>query len=966
MRPSRAAVAGLLSVALLLAAAPVLASDAVQVRVVSDEGRRIVLEFALLDYRLDPVSIDGQTFVVPAIPGEAVSLEEGAPALPHVARSVIIPGGAEWKATVLASSSSEIRAAVAPSKGNLSRRIDPATVPYRFGDAYRRAGFYPGVQAVPQPPYVLRDFTGLAVHFHPFQYDPATGTLRVIDRMTVELTPAAPIPVTGSGESAAPRARVRAFDTLYRSHFLNYPAAGATRYPVLDEKGEILVIAHDPWIPNLAPYADHKAGLGFAVSVVGVSTIGNDATSIRNYIKSVYSSRDLAFVLLVGDAAQVATTIRVVGSENGACDACYGKVAGSDSYPDVLVGRFSAGTADEVDTQVARTITYETTPATTQDWFKRGVGIASDQGAGSGDESQSDQEHIEQIRGWLLGDGYTQVDRLYDPGATDAQVAAALNAGRGIVNYTGHGSATSWGTTGFNNDDVNALANEDRLPFVVSVACNNGEFHHYTACFGEAWLRARRDGVATGAVATYMSSVSQSWAPPMEAQDEFNLLLTDPARPYASFGALAFAGSASMIDAYGGGGIEMSDTWIVFGDPSVQVVGVPVPIHGLKVTPLDGLSAAGDVGGPFAPTSRSYTLENLDPNPIDYDVTAGAPWIAVSAGRGSLLPGGTATVLVSLGGEAGNLDIGTHSAAVNFTNLTDHSGDTARWVTLKASGEVNARAWTMDANPGWSVQGEWQYGQPLGQGGGMTGNPDPTAGATGVNVYGVALGGNFATRVGGPYYLTAGPIDLSGVTGGVLKFQRWLNILGSPYVSATVEISNDGAHWTTLWSAAQQVSDNAWKPVSLDIAAIADGRPAVWFRWGYAVLRALAVGTSGWNIDDVEIWGQPASARIALTVTKDWLEWDALAGVAAYDVVRGSTASLCTTGGDFAVATEGCLADDVPAAPLHFTGVPPAGDALWLLVRGGGNASSLTYGDVAHGQVASRDPGIAASAAPCP
>jgi gingipain R len=234
MRPSRAAAAGLLSVALLLAAAPVLASDAVQVRVVSDEGRRIVLEFALLDYRLDPVSIDGQAFVVPAIPGEAVSLEEGAPALPHVARSVIIPGGAEWKATVLASSSSEIRAAVAPSKGNLSRRIDPATVPYRFGDAYRRAGFYPGVQAVPQPPYVLRDFTGLAVHFHPFQYDPATGTLRVIDRMTVELTPAAPIPVSGSGESASPRARVRAFDTLYRAHFLNYPAAGATRYPVLD------------------------------------------------------------------------------------------------------------------------------------------------------------------------------------------------------------------------------------------------------------------------------------------------------------------------------------------------------------------------------------------------------------------------------------------------------------------------------------------------------------------------------------------------------------------------------------------------------------------------------------------------------------------------------------------------------------------------------------------------------------
>ena len=492
MHRSRVIAAGLLLVALLLAVAPTVAADAVQVRVVSDEGRRIVLEFALLEYRLDPVSIDGQAFVVPAIPGEAVSLEEGAPALPHVARSVIIPGGPVWQAKVLSSSSSEIRAAVAPSKGNLSRRIDPATVPYRFGDVYRRAGFYPGVQAVPQPPYVLRDFAGLAVHFHPFQYDPASETLRVVDRMTVELTPAAPIPVMGNGASAPTRARVRAFDTLYRSHFLNYPAADATRYPVLDEEGEILVIAHDPWIPNLAPYADHKAGLGFSVSVVGVSTIGNDATSIRNYIKNVYASRDLAFVLLVGDAAQVATTIRVVGSENGACDACYGKVAGSDGYPDVLVGRFSAATAADVDTQVDRTLAYETLPAATQAWFKRAVGIASAEGDGIGDENQSDQQHMDQIRGWLLGDGYTLVDRIYDPGATDTQVTSALNAGRGVVNYTGHGWSAGWGTTGFDDADVNALANGGMLPFVVSVACNNGEFHHYAACFGEAWLRAQQ------------------------------------------------------------------------------------------------------------------------------------------------------------------------------------------------------------------------------------------------------------------------------------------------------------------------------------------------------------------------------------------------------------------------------------------------------------------------------------------
>ncbi|MCU0252909.1 MAG: C25 family cysteine peptidase [Acidobacteria bacterium] len=965
MRPSRVAVGCVLCFALLLSLAPASAADAVRVGVLADEGRRLVLEFELLDHRLEPVVIDGREYVVPVIPGEAVALEAGAPALPLVARSVIIPGGAQWQAKVLDSSFREITAAVAPSKGNLSRRVDPATVPYRFGEAYGRAGFYPGVEALVQPPYVLRDFTGLTVHFLPFQYDPARQTLRVVERMTVELTPAAPIPVTAGEHGASGRTPVRAFEPLYRAHFLNY-GAHAARYPALDEEGEILVIAHDEWIPNLDPLVGHKADLGFTISVVGVSTIGNNATAIKNYVQSVYDSRNLAFVLLVGDAAQVATTIRAVGGENGACDACYGKLAGTDGYPDVMVGRFSAGTAAEVDTQVERTIDYETQPATTQAWFKRAVGIASAEGDGIGDEGQSDRQHQDQIRNWLLGDGYTLVDRIYDPGATDAQVSGALNAGRGLVNYVGHGSATSWGTTGFNNDDVNALANDGTLPFVFSVACNNGEFHHFAACFGEAWLRAQQAGQPTGAVAAYMSSVSQSWAPPMEAQDEFNLLLTDPTRPYASFGTLAFAASASMIDAYGSGGVEMSDTWIVFGDPSVQIVGVPQPVHGLKVTPPEGLHASGDVGGPFAPASRSFTLENLDPTPIDYQVTAEAPWIVISTGRGTLASGQSAGVLVSLGPEAGNLDIGTHSAVVNFTNLSDHAGDTTRWVTLKVSGEVGASAWTLDTNPGWSTQGEWQFGPPQGKGGGMTGNPDPSSAATGTNVYGVNLAGNFSAQQGGPYYLTLGPVDLSGVSGGLLRFRRWLNVLGPPYVAATVDVSNNGTSWTNLWSASQQVSDDAWRTISLDISAVADGRPQVWIRWGYQVLRTIAVATSGWNVDDIEIWGQPSSAKIALSVATDRLDWSALSGVSAYDVVQGSTASLAATGGDFAVATQSCVANDLPAVTLPFTALPAAGDALWLLVRGGGAGSALTYGDLAPGQVAPRDPGIAASASACP
>jgi hypothetical protein len=198
-----------------------------------------------------------------------------------------------------------------------------------------------------------------------------------------------------------------------------------------------------------------------------------------------------------------------------------------------------------------------------------------------GDDGEYDYQHIRNIRTLLLNFTYTNVDEFYggsqggndSPGEpTTTMVSNALNSGRSILNYCGHGSPTSWGTSGFSNSNVNSLTNDNMLPFITSVACNNGEFDD-TTCFGEAWLRATHNGQPTGAIGVYMSSISQSWDPPMEAQDEFNNILVGK---YANntkttFGGLCYNGAMSMIDNYGQDGIAMADTWIVFGDPSVQV-----------------------------------------------------------------------------------------------------------------------------------------------------------------------------------------------------------------------------------------------------------------------------------------------------------------------------------------------------------------------------------------------------------
>ncbi len=546
------------------------AAESVDVRVTADGPQGTVVDFQYGEFTRTQVSIDGLPYSAIRLPGEAVTKEVGAPAVPLVARSVIIPDDRHMGVRVTGGEYYEIGDFdLVPSKGFILRTVDPADVPWTFGESYRADSFYPGELAVGGEPYIMRDHRGMVVTTYPFQYNPVKRILRVYTSMTVEVVPEGRSSVNVP-DRRQERALSRAFHDLYDARFINYNMNG--RYDPLDEEGELLIIVHDDWNANVQPLAMHKQSLGINTTVVNVSEIGNNSNSIKNYIQDMYDSSDLAFVLLVGDAAQVATP----QASGGASDPSYAKLAGSDNYPEIMVGRFSAQSEADVDTQVERTVEYEQNMCVEEDWYWRGTGVASNQGPG--DDGEYDNEHIDNIRNDLLAYGYTEVDQIYDPGASATQVTNALNAGRGWINYCGHGGPTGWGTTGFSNSNVNALQNDNMLPTNFTVACNCGEFDSYT-CFAEAWLRATNGGEPTGAIAAYMSSISQSWDPPMEAQDECNLLYV--AEAYHCYATLCYAGSCSMMDEYGSGGVDMFNTWIYFGDPSLHLnVVAPDEIRG--------------------------------------------------------------------------------------------------------------------------------------------------------------------------------------------------------------------------------------------------------------------------------------------------------------------------------------------------------------------------------------------------
>jgi N-acetylneuraminic acid mutarotase len=85
-----------------------------------------------------------------------------------------------------------------------------------------------------------------------------------------------------------------------------------------------------------------------------------------------------------------------------------------------------------------------------------------------------------------------------------------------------------------------------------------------------------------------------------------------------------------------------------------------------------------------------------------------------------------------------------------------------------------------------------------------------------------------------------------------------------------------------------------------------------------------------------------------------------------YDVVRGSLTALRSSGGNFALATTTCVANDLSGSSSVDSTTPAPGEVLWYVERPARPGESGTYDSGSSEQVASRDAGILASGNGCP
>ncbi len=528
-------------------------------KITAQSDENILLQFTLPEWSLKNTDAKGlKNAAIVDVANSGVTLEEGHPELPLYSAS-LSANLTEPIVTIINKEYTDFNdVVIAPSPG-MGERDKDNRKRKAFDEVYEMDAFYPKDILSSVQSFSFRSASGISLAVVPFQYNPVKKILRVYHSLEVKVEGEQSIKSTVANSG-------RDFERLYNRLVLNPEPVEAKGYTA----PQMLVLSPEGFHDALKPYLSWKNQKGINAVWANSDKFGS-TEEIYNYVKSQYFDNGLMFLVLVGDA-DIIPTFTV---ENGYSDMMYGYVEGDDHFPDVFVGRISADNATDVRFQVERFLAYEKTPYTGKDWFSRAVGIASKGGPGHNDEM--DYDHIRNLQSRLSEYTYRETPEYFDgsQGGSDASgdvltedIIDAINTGAGAVFYAGHADEQRWFTSAFGTEYVEELNNTGMLPLVFSVACHAGNFVD-NDCFAEALLTGRNYDENVGAAGAFMSTGSISWVAPMHAQDAMADIIASGAESM-SFGAIAAGGCMAMNEIYFWAGDKVTDTWVLFGDPSLE------------------------------------------------------------------------------------------------------------------------------------------------------------------------------------------------------------------------------------------------------------------------------------------------------------------------------------------------------------------------------------------------------------
>jgi uncharacterized repeat protein (TIGR02543 family) len=457
---------------------------------------------------------------------------------------------------------------------------------------YKTDAFFPGEWASVADAGKIHGVNLARVLIHPVRFNPVQQTLQVANKITCRVIYSG----TRAGEVETYPSNL---DNVLKSLLLNYSfmdyravapgTKGSTR------AGTDYLMFCDPDLINASLVQDlvsYYSSQGLTVELIDVSTIGTTADQIKSYIQTTYDSQspaELDFVLLIGDLDVIPWKDNAYSSYES--DIWYGWLDGSDYVADVGVGRFPAKSQSGLNLMIQKTLDFQNNlyPGT---WQNKSILIA---------HGQEYPGKYTECKETIYNHNYVLDPPIFDrkyggEGATNAQVTSAINEGRLVVNYRGHGSQTAW--TGWNTSgeyydtgDANGLANGNKTPIVFSIACLCSDLGYSSNCLAEAFVCQDQGAVA------FLGANDPSYT---VVNHDFDRALYFGTWDLGieTIGDLYNYANAEVENIHGSSGYANMTMYLWLGDPAIRTVpGEPPTQYTLTTNTVGGGSITLDPSG---------------------------------------------------------------------------------------------------------------------------------------------------------------------------------------------------------------------------------------------------------------------------------------------------------------------------------------------------------------------------------
>jgi hypothetical protein len=483
-----------------------------EIQLISDNNDGFSLNTKIGEIKFTEINTQKGVFVQLSASNLIKTFQKGNPDLPVYSKLIEVPQDAEVKISILSYdeqiidlNAKNIHHKIIPAQPSMRKDRDYETTFYYNDLVYNKDDFYKqGKTVIYKESGQMRDKRLGRIELRPFQYNPVTNTLKVLNNLKIK------VEFTGSN-----MLKTNELHNKYGSNFSSLPAETVVYQLDMQRRNYIgnmpityVIVADRSYEQALQDFVLWKTQKGFNVieAYTDDPNVGNTVASIKAYCQNLYNNpqpgiNPPSFILVVGDVEIVPATQHTEVPDDPYSDLDLAEYTG-DYLPEVNFGRWSVDTPQQVADIVAKTIKYEKLQMADISYLHETLLVAGDD---EGHEDTYGGGAIYYADNYYLNaahniNSHTFLQNTIETWPNENMQAhdtiiANINNGVSLANYTAHCSPDGWADPSFSQNDLNSfITNTDKYGIWIANCCQSYKYDENES-FGELAIRKPNAGV---------------------------------------------------------------------------------------------------------------------------------------------------------------------------------------------------------------------------------------------------------------------------------------------------------------------------------------------------------------------------------------------------------------------------------------------------------------------------------------